>query len=71
MKEFYLARDKDGNLCMFNHKPVTFGRVFSIENGMGYSANDYCSIESEFFPEVTFENSLVKIEIKICEDGKK
>lgn len=70
MKEFYLARDKDGMLCMFNHKPVTFGSVFTIENGMGYSMNDYCRIESKFFPEVAFENSPVKIEIKICDTEK-
>lgn len=68
MKEVYLARDKDSTLCMYNHYPKIEDGLFA--NDLEGRYNDFVYIESSFFPEVTFENSPVKIEIKICDTEK-
>lgn len=68
MEEFYLARDKDGTLCIFNHVPICKCREYI--NDLSHIDNYFSCIESKLFPKVTFENSPVKIEIKICDTEK-
>lgn len=58
--EFYIARDEDGTLNMFVEKPVkTFSEDEDRPNGawgndlMGES---YCQLNSEWFPEIKWED---------------
>ena len=55
--EFWIARDKDFNLALYDTEPT--------ENGFGCweSSGNYYNIDWRLFPEVTFENSPQKIEI--------
>lgn len=59
--KFWIARDKDGDLAMYDVEPT--------ENAFGCwepSGNEY-KIDWRLFPEVTFENSPHEIELKLME----
>lgn len=71
--ELYIARnkykDEDGELFMYNNKPVRVedaGLFLSNENSEDNDI-DYNGIEidPELFPEVTWENSPKKVELKL------
>ena len=62
--EMWIARDKDGLICLFKDKPIRHDDAF-------YS-NDYLStscfaLDFDAFPEVTWENSPKKVELKLKE----
>lgn len=58
--ELWIARDKNGNLFLFQLEPV---RVTDVFAGGGYM-----QIGSRLFPEVTWENSPKKVELKLMEE---
>ena len=67
MTEYYIARDKDGLLWLFGSKPVkheTDGIFLVNRNENGEWPEEY-ELEKEMFPEVTFENSPQKVELKL------
>lgn len=51
--KIYIARDKDGALAIYKGKPI-YNEEFDTFNG-DYNLIDY--INSNLYPEVTFENS--------------
>lgn len=55
----WLARDKSGRLFVYEKSPVK-GESFFLNSGSPYS-----EINSAFLPDVTFENSPVRLEIQI------
>ena len=72
----WLARDKDGTLCLYENKPNkctdfflhTPGNLFSQDNVNYYDENYYdgsIELNDSYFPEVTFENSPIELEFKI------
>lgn len=58
--KLYIARDKCGNLFLFDHKPTKLTEVF-ISGARGM----FTKIDSELFPEVTFENSPQQVELTL------
>lgn len=63
--ELYIARDKYGGLYLYNDKPIK-------SNNFGLFQADYNSdeieIDSELFPEVTWENSPQQVELKLVKN---
>lgn len=63
--ELWIARDMGVNadLCVFTSKPYqdTYGIWTNLNQ-------DYIFIDKGLFPEVTFENSPKKVEIKLVEE---
>lgn len=65
MKKFWIARDSYG-LWLFIQKPTKYlsngDKCFSKFNNIRYL------IDSQLFPEITFENSPQQIEIKLIKE---
>ena len=59
--ELWIARDKDGSLCL--------SRVELVKAYTTFICNEqqYYYIDDDLFPEVTFENSPKKVELKLVE----
>ena len=57
--EWWLARDRDGVLCLFDYKP------FENEYGCWATYGNCYIIDDDLFSEITFENSPREVEIKI------
>ena len=57
--KLYIARDKDTTLNLFYEKPTKSGEYFIVKG------SNYLSLNRNMFPEVTFENSPQKVEIKL------
>ena len=54
----WIARDKDGKLYVYNIKPKRYKEVFFVDF---INDKDCFNINSEEFPEVTWENSPFEI----------
>lgn len=78
MKEFYLARDSQGRLILFDQKPTKKTYVCNEDfpehrvELKGWTAPDYekfgigfLVIDKELYPEVTYENSPKKVTFKM------
>lgn len=62
--ELWIARDKDRELCLFyGKKPEINGDSFWYGN-LPYPTK-YIKLDENLFPEVTWENSPMKVELKI------
>lgn len=55
----WIARDRNGRLYLHRQKPQLFSKA-----GI-YDSDDWWDIDSEEYPEVTFENSPREIELKL------
>ena len=55
--ELWIARDKDGTLLLFFDEPIL--------NGLSWVSLDCHPINGSLFPEVTFDNSPQKVELKL------
>ena len=62
--KLWIARDKDGLLYLHIDKPMRVRSFFINES------NRSIWIDKDLFPEVTFENSPVEVELKIKEEQK-
>ena len=63
--EMYLARDREGFLALYVSEPAKDEDVFFPDVYDNEWKEQYIVLDKELFPEVTFENSPVKVEIKI------
>lgn len=63
MVALWLARNKDGNLFLFTHKPELAGSDMFVQSS-GYAME----VSSYEHPEVTFENSPRVVTLKLCND---
>lgn len=60
--ELWIARDKNGGLYLHFDKPTTdYGKYY-------FTSTRAVVIKRELFPEVTFENSPQKVELKLVEE---
>ena len=59
---FWIARDADNELFIYDEKPIRGERKFICGQRNG-RFGEYMEISSELFPEVTFENSPQEVEI--------
>lgn len=67
MKKLYMSRNKSGTLVLWFNKPVKQGDSYYSNDGYFIldSVQDPDFGEEIPFPEVTFENSPVEVELKI------
>ncbi len=78
MQEFYLARNSQGGLTLFNQKPTK--KTYVYNEGFpkyrveikGWTTSNYekfgigfLVIDKELYPEVTYKNSPKKVTLKI------
>lgn len=65
--EFWIARDRNGILCLFNGKPILEGDRFigGIDED-GHFIN-HLVINRKLFPEVVFENSPQKVKLELMD----
>ena len=71
--KLWIARNKSGSLSLYACKPIEIGGNFFVHDG--YERIDYDTsyvkglyingIDSDLFPEVTFENSPQEVELKL------
>lgn len=65
--ELYIARDKDGRLFIYNFLPIR-DNEFDQFTASGEDIDIYddaIEIDPKLFPEVTWENSPRKVELKL------
>jgi hypothetical protein len=62
MVEFFITRDKDGILEIFETEPIK-GEKYGVFT-CGNSSKSY-ELNSKLFPELTFENSQQKIKLEL------
>ena len=63
--EYWIARDKDNALWLFNAKPIK-NESLGVFVGTGFENGYWCeeyALDENLLPEVTYENSPQKIEI--------
>ena len=62
--KMWIARNSDGTLVIFQEMP-------NLSNDMGsrwwWSNDDCMALNKDSFPEVTFENSPMEVELKLIE----
>jgi hypothetical protein len=68
MNKFWIARDKrnapnEYSLWAFNEKPTN-----KDNSGIWVGGVEILALPSKLFPEITFENSPKRVELKILED---
>ena len=59
--EFWIARDKDGHLYLYDKKPILNGDYFDASTN-GHTTH---SFNNTLWDEITFENSPQKIKIEL------
>ena len=60
--KLWIARDKDGELCLYKTKP--WKRINTTHHCDQFDCDDsFMTIDSDLFPEVTFENSPRKMKL--------
>ena len=57
--KYWVTRDKDGELNLFSSEPKKFGPCWIV--GFDYELR----LDDKLFPEVTFENSPMEVELKL------
>ena len=60
--KMWIARDEDGILTLYYGKPILEDWL-----GMWSSKEGRKELDRDLFPEVTFENSPMKVELKLIE----
>ena len=61
--QLWIARDQNGDLFLYPIKPDRY----VTENYVFFNGDDWWNIDSDLFPEVTFENSPMEVELKLIE----
>ena len=59
--KLFIARDKDGELYLYPTEP----RKGDFRFACGYVYEDYINLNGDEFPEITFENSPMQVELKL------
>lgn len=60
--KLWIARDKDDSLFLYDEKPIKRKHRFTLK----WFSHAF-KIKSQYFPEVTFENSPMQVELKLVE----
>lgn len=63
MQNFWIARYKDGDLFLYDNKPVRADDGYDVFDAID---GDSYQIASELFPEVTWENSPQRVRLELC-----
>lgn len=63
--EYYIARDKNGYLYLFNNEPEITNNDTFISSKRDTNFSSCLYIDKNLFPEVTWENSPRKVKIEL------
>ena len=65
--KLWIARDLDGNLCLYGKEPKLSEEIegFWVCSQYGDEIVEVIVLPSEYFPEITFKNSPQEIELKL------
>ena len=63
--KLWIARDYDGELWAYEHKPILDVDIYKTDLSLENTSS--VELPTEWFPEVTFENSPRQIELKLVE----
>ena len=64
MSKLWIARDKDGTLALFKYKPINYSdRCWILHDEVEYG--NYIEMDSELFPEITWDNSPKEITLNV------
>ena len=64
MPKLWIARDKDGTLSLFKYRPINYAdRCWILHEEVEYG--NYIELNSEDFPEITWENSPKEFELNV------
>lgn len=63
--EVWVARNRDGELYMFTHRPILCSNTYFIAQ----ADTNIIRLDNSMFPDIKIDNSPKKIKIKIVEDG--
>lgn len=67
--KFWIARDKDGSLWMYDNEPVLRSeKSFGVKPKPSGETKPAKQLQDWYFPEVTFENSPQQVEIKLINE---
>lgn len=68
--ELWIARDESGLIAVYKRKPCKKYDTFTRKEHwcIANSCGDYMCLPDACFPEVTFENSPKRVEIKLMEE---
>lgn len=67
--KFWIARDKDGSLWMYDDEPVLRSEnSWGVNPGLNGKTKPAKPLHSWHFQEVTFENSPQQVEIKLVKE---
>ena len=61
--KLWIARDQNGDLFLYPIKPDRYVTEYYVF----FNGDDWWNIDSDLFPEVTFENSPQEVELKSIE----
>ena len=61
--KLWIARDQNGDLFLYPIKPDRYVTDYYVF----FNGDDWWNIDSDLFPEVTFENSPQEVELKLIE----
>ena len=61
--KMWIARDQNGDLFLYPIKPDRYVTEYYVF----FNGDDWWNIDSDLFPEVTFENSPQEVELKLIE----
>jgi hypothetical protein len=65
--KMWIARDEDETLWFFKEYPIKKEKLFYPTTDITGRLTYYCSMPTDIFPEVTFENSPMEVELKLIE----
>ena len=66
-KIMWLARDKEGNLYLYNLKPTVISESFVCGTDSNGTWSSYIELDKNLHPEVTWENSPKEIIMTVVE----
>ncbi len=59
--KMWIARDPNGGICLHLEKPAL------RNDAIGWLSSDWIILNEDLYPEVTFENSPMEVELKLIE----
>ena len=65
--KLWIARDEDGRLYLHSIKPYLIRKPLSLITYWNNEDENWMQLREDSFPEVTFENSPMEVELKLIE----
>ena len=68
--KLFIARDKDGTLCLYDKEPKLSEEIEGVWVSSQYGDEfiNVVVLPSEYFPEVTLDNSPQEVELKLVKE---